>query len=1039
MEKQPSKFELKFEENYRYLNPAQKSAVDCIEGPVMVIAGPGTGKTHILAMRIGNIRLKTDAHASNILCLTFTDAGAVAMRKKLLSLIGPEAHKIHIFTFHGFCNHVIQNNSDLFGGVGFEAISDLEQIEIIRTLIDQLPATSPLKKIHDPYYYLGHLKQLIKVIKTENWETGNTTEILSKYAESLPGNPAFCYQNKKEKGQPNEKAIGEERGKIALLTEAIRLYPEYSKALTEKKRYDYDDMILWVIDAFANNEYLLSKYQEQYLHFLVDEYQDTNGAQNTILTQLISYWDLPNVFIVGDDDQAIYEFQGARLKSLRELRERFQSHMRTIILKENYRSTQQILDAAMVLIENNETRIINQLKEFGLDKQLQAKGESARPNAALPTIAAYPNTLQEYGDVANRIEELLKSGVAANEIAVIYAQNKQAQLMMELLDRKNIPYSTKKPINILEEGLIQQIISILRLVDSETLNPSSGEHLLFEILHFPCWKIRSAYLAILAIQIRKHNVGADSLLRWRTAISDRQFLESAGIPDVEKILNASDILEELMDNNSALSALRFFELTIARTGILSAALKSENTVGDLQILHTFLSFVDEEMRRSNNQSLSALLKTIAVMESHHIGIPLNKTITSDRGVLLTTAHSSKGLEFRHVFLVDCSEDKWNKKTGSRGQFKIPPVLTNTAEQTSGEEAQRRLFYVAMTRAKSTLHISYSEGNRKNRVKFIDELLEQGGVAFESREQATEPAVETHTILLQERKSDADRITEDFLRERLRDFRLSASGLNGYLDCPVGFYYEQMLGIPQAHSEYLSYGTAVHNALEKTAWEHRRSGKLPGFPYLLSVFRAEMGTVEYLFSKERFNQFLENGESDLQFFYENAMRDWQANADVESKFRLASIDDIPVSGKIDRVELLADGGVEIVDFKTGTYKKEQCKPLGEKEEKGGIYRRQLIFYRLLYEQNANLKRPVKRLKLLYTKPGSAGELQQVNAEVSEEEIVLFRDLLQTTYQKIMNLEFKVGCGKKECKWCSFAQSKTAPSDFSNEDIDGLDDR
>ena len=1039
MEKQDSKFELKFAENYKTLNPAQKNAVDCLDGPVMVIAGPGTGKTHILAMRIGNIRLKTDAHAANILCLTFTDAGAVAMRKRLLSLIGPEAHKIHIFTFHGFCNHVIQNNSELFGGVGYEALSDLEQIEIIRALIDELPASSLLKKIHDPYYYLGHLKQLFKVIKTENWDTQTTIQILKSYDENLEQNPAFYYQRGKDMGQPNSKAIAEERGKTALLMEAIRLYPGYCKALTDKKRYDYDDMVLWVIEAFASNDYLLSKYQEQYLYFLVDEYQDTNGAQNTILTQLISFWDLPNVFIVGDDDQAIYEFQGARLKSLKELRERYESHIQTVILKENYRSTQQILDAAMALIENNQTRIINQLREFGLDKHLLAKGEQANPDAPLPLVVAYPNTLQEYGDVANRIEQLIGSGTPADEIAVIYAQNKQSQLMMELLDRKGIPYATKKPVNILEEQLIQQILSILRFIDNETLLPGSGESFLFEILHFPCWNIRSAYLAILALHIRKQISSKNGHIRWRTAIGDRKFLESAGIPDAEKILSASAVLEELMDNKSAYSALKFFELTISKTGILAAALESPAPVADLQILHTFLTFADEEMRRNKNQSLTSLLNTISVMESHRIGIPLNKTISSEKGVLLTTAHSSKGLEFSHVFMVDCTEDKWNKKSGTRGQFKLPPVLTNTEEETSGEEAQRRLFYVAMTRAKSSLQISYSEGNRKNRVKFIDELMEHSGVEFVSREQTTESAVATHTLLLQEYKSSAEGIREDFLRERLSDFKLSASGLNGYLECPIGFYYEQMLGIPQAHSEYMSYGIAIHNVLEKTTREHKKIGQLPVLQYVLSLFRSEMSAVEYLFSKERFRQFCENGESDLRFFYEKAMQNWKPNAEAEFKHRQASIDNIPVSGSIDRIELLEDGGVEIIDFKTGTMRKEQSRPLSEKNLTGGIYRRQLLFYQLFYEQNAPVKRPVKRLRLMYIKPGAAGELQQVDEDVKEEEMERFRELLQSTYQKIMNLEFKKGCGKKECKWCSFAQSNTAPSDFSNEDIDGLDDR
>lgn len=1038
MEKQHAKFETEFTAKYRTLNAAQKQAVDQIDGPVMVIAGPGTGKTHILAMRIGNIRLKTDAHAANILCLTFTDAGAVAMRKRLLSLIGPEAHKIHIFTFHGFCNHVIQNNSEVFGGVGFEALSDLEQIEIIRALIDELPAGGLLKKIFDPYYYLDHLKQLFKVMKSENWNAETTTRLLEDYALGLESDPAFCFQRGKEKGQPNMKSIREEREKIALLKEAVLLYPGYRNALAEKKRYDYDDMILWVIEAFSKNDYLLSKYQEQYLYFLVDEYQDTNGAQNTVLSQLISYWDLPNVFIVGDDDQAIYEFQGARLKSLRDLRERYENDIHTVILKENYRSTQQILDASMALIEYNRIRIINELREFGFDKKLTAMGGDEKKNGAIPEIVAYPNIMHEYGDVANQIQSLINSGVPPAEIAVIYAQNRQAQLMMELLDRKGIPYSTKRPVDILQERLIRQIISIIRYVDDETRLPGSGEYSLFEVLHFPCWNIRSAYLAMLALEIRKYNNADEAEIGWRTAIGDREFLAANAIPDIEKILQASSVLEYLMDSKSAHSALKFFELTIAETGILAEALKSPASAGDLQLLHTFLAFVGDEMRRNKEQSLSALLKTISMMEKHQISVPLNKTITSDKGVLLTTAHSAKGLEFSHVFMVDCSEDKWNRKSGSRGQFKLPPVLTSTIGETNGEEAQRRLFYVAMTRAKTALHISYSEENRKNRVKFIDELLEQKEVDFQVREQNNESAIATHTLLLQKSRSDAEGISEDFLKEKLSEFKLSASSLNGYLQCPLGFYYEQVLGIPQAHSEYLSFGIAVHNALENTAREQKRTGRLPDLSFVIAAFRRDMTAKEYLFSKERFRQFSETGESELQFFYEKEMCNWKSSAQAESSYKLGTIENIPVTGKIDRIEYLADGSVDIIDFKTGSFKKENSKPITEKNGNGGIYRRQLIFYKLLYEQNEVNGKPVRSTRLLYTRPGTGGEFHQVDDPISDDEIKRFKELIRSTYQKIMNLEFRPGCGKKDCKWCNFEKHQIAPTDFSNPETEGLDD-
>jgi DNA helicase II / ATP-dependent DNA helicase PcrA len=279
-------FVQKFEAQFAKLNEAQRIAVTQIEGPVMVIAGPGTGKTHILASRIGRIRLETDAHASNILCLTFTEAGATAMRKRLLELIGPEAHKVHIFTFHGFCNYVIRNHSEYFGSQQMELLSDLERIEIIRLLIDGLAVASPLYNVADPYFYEPHLTNIFKTIKTENWTPEQINQAIDEYITSLPQRPDFQYLRKE--GLRDAK-IWEEQSRMEKLRAAAALYPAYQAMLKTKQRYDFDDMILWVIEAFKQNENLLRNYQEQYLYFLIDEYQDTNGAQHEILQLLISY------------------------------------------------------------------------------------------------------------------------------------------------------------------------------------------------------------------------------------------------------------------------------------------------------------------------------------------------------------------------------------------------------------------------------------------------------------------------------------------------------------------------------------------------------------------------------------------------------------------------------------------------------------------------------------------------------------------------------------------------------------------------------
>ena len=489
------------------LNAAQLAAVKHIEGPTLVIAGPGTGKTHILATRIGEILTKTDAQAHNILCLTFTDAAVRAMRERLTSLIGAEAHKVRIHTFHSFCNRVIQDHLDLFGRQDLTALDELERRQLVRTLLDELPFDHPLKKGRgsDVYFYENHLADLFKLMKTEAWTTPSVSRAIDEWLENLPNNVDFQYKITKKglfsKGDLKTDAVEDETEKMARLRSAAQLYMAYEGKKSLLNRYDFDDMILWVIEAFERMPFLLRGYQEQILYFMVDEFQDTNGAQNQLLTQLVGFWEQPNVFIVGDDDQAIYEFQGARLKSLVDFYESYRSDVEVVVLKDNYRSSQNLLDSARKVIENNELRIVNNLQGLQLDKNLMARGQSAALDN-LPKVVEYPNRLQELADVVLQIEDLINfkhpnvgevsnladvSDVSKSEkpsIAIIYARHRTAEAYIRLFEKRGIPYSVRRAINVLDEPLIQNLRTLLEYISAENKMPFSGEYLLFKILNF---------------------------------------------------------------------------------------------------------------------------------------------------------------------------------------------------------------------------------------------------------------------------------------------------------------------------------------------------------------------------------------------------------------------------------------------------------------------------------------------------------------------------------------------------------------------------
>ena len=381
-----------FEEIYAALNQAQKQAVDTLEGPVMVIAGPGTGKTQILSARIGKILLETDANPENILCLTYTDAGTVAMRKRLIRFIGPDAYKVHIHTFHSFCNDIIQDNLSLFEKSTLEPISELESIEVFKELIDGFPKNHPLKRYRgDVYFEINNLKNLFSNMKREGWDTGMINSAIDSYLLDLPNRDEFVYQRaykQFKKGDLKQNQIDLVTEKMEKLRAAVNEFDRFISLMKKRNRYDFDDMILWVLQAFKENRLLLANYQEQFQYILVDEYQDTSGTQNSLVELLINYWEQPNVFVVGDDDQSIYRFQGANIENMEKFADAYSKDLKTVVLTDNYRSTQPILNIAKTLIDRNQERLVKKIP--GLSKELKTSNQSLLNVNERPRILSYP-------------------------------------------------------------------------------------------------------------------------------------------------------------------------------------------------------------------------------------------------------------------------------------------------------------------------------------------------------------------------------------------------------------------------------------------------------------------------------------------------------------------------------------------------------------------------------------------------------------------------------------------------------------------------
>jgi DNA helicase-2/ATP-dependent DNA helicase PcrA len=1025
-----------FKNVYNNLNTRQKEAVDAIDGPVLVIAGPGTGKTQILASRIAQILLETDTLPENILCLTYTDAGRIAMRNRLFDFIGSDAYRIAIHTFHSFCNKIIQENSDYFGLMALEPVSELEQIEIIHEMIDEWPAKHPLKRYTgDVYYDTKRLRELYASMKREAWTSDFITQKADAYIQAIHDDSdtykSFYYQrNGKgyQKGDLKKALFDKELEKMQKLKAAAQSLDLYIQKLQTRGRYDFEDMILWVIRAFNNHPSLLISVQEQYLYFLVDEYQDTSGSQNELLSLLIQYWESPNIFCVGDDDQSIYRFQGANVENIRNFVESYQP--KTIALNQNYRSSQNILNAAMSLIElNTESRLIQ-------DKHLTASNLEYATTEIIPEIRCYLNPEHEAAAIASEIEMLSKQGVKLKEIAVLYAKHKLAEPIIAYLEQQRIPYYTRKEVNILEEPLIKQILHILQYIAAEHEKPHSGEHLLYELLHFDCFKMDSIAIArILGTVSNQRKV--DRLYSWREALKDKA---SHSTNDVEKHTHISTVLEGWIKASFNETLPRLIERVINESGILATALTHPDQAWYMQLLHTFFNYVKEESARKPQLSLEIFMETIMLMQKESVELAVNRINYSDDGVQFLTLHSSKGLEFEYVFMIGCDKDSWSK-SNQKG-FTYPDNLYSIHTKDDTEE-RRRLFYVGMTRAKKQLVMSFAGNNSKGKEieksQYIAELEKTPHVAVSKLHQPTEQLVafKRKIYTIQTLSASPNLFDNPYVDEMLKNYVMNVTHLNNYLECPTAFYFDKLLRIPAPLSSSMTFGSAIHDALDKFFKKMLQDDhkSFPAIDILLSDFKFYLYNNREAFTEQDYKRKLEYGETILQQYHSHYQPLWNKVVVTEQPYNDIVFEGIPLRGVMDKLEFTGKE-VNVVDYKTGNVENASKKLQAPNPEKaandsvagktvsfetqyGGHYWRQAAFYKILMEYAPRNEWTMLSAEFDFVEPEkSTGKFIKEKLHITQHDVTLVGNQIKESYQAIKNKQFEQGCGKPECRWCQF---------------------
>ncbi|MBX2931524.1 MAG: ATP-dependent helicase [Chitinophagaceae bacterium] len=1057
-----------FNEVYQRLNKEQLLAVNTTEGPVMVNAGPGTGKTQILSTRVGNILLKTDTNPNNILCLTYTDNGAVEMRNRLLKIIDTAAYGVKIHTFHSFCNEVIQDNISYFGKLNLEPISELEEIDLFNKLIDSIDSDNILKRFRgDVYYETSRLKALFALMKKEAFSVeyinNKADEFLEEIRNSEKDTPyykKYKYQKKfkdKEAGDLKQDFYKLEES-LGVLKAAAALYPRYNEMMKEISRYNFDDMILWVLNAFEKNKNLLLDYQERFLYILVDEFQDTSRSQNLLLQYLINYWDVPNVFVVGDADQSIYSFQGANVENIVEFEKKYKENITVINLINNYRSTQIILNAAHRLIKKNIGRTQKN------DEPLISSLPSLQNISIKPEIVEYPNLTHEAMNIALQLETLVNKGVSGKEIAVIYRNHAQVEEIVTILESKNIAVNSRKKIDVLQLPFIQNIITILTWIDKENTISYSADDLLFKILHFNFFDAKPADIALLNMQVNEKNIGRKenrySLRRMLNEIQPSNGdLFSQPNNSLQQI---SSVLENLLKQANNITVQHLVELVVQKANVLSYIMQSPEKPWLMQVLNSFFNYIKDTCKRNPETTLHELLNGIHLMQKNKIAIPLYKVVATDNGINLITAHASKGSEFTYVFVIGCTDKIWDENNASKNRaYKYPDNLIGdeTKNEHNSLEESRRLFYVAVTRAKTHLHISYSvkDKNEKDLIKstFVTEICKEMNWQPVQKIVPDEQLVDYLALQFKETaQPEIELVEENYINQILKNYSLSVTHLNNYLDCPLKFYYQNLIKVPSAKSESMVFGSAVHFALQRLFEKMKENNQtFASADDLLNDFNWYMQKNREAFTPESFVLKMDYGKKILPPYYNEHIDKWNKIVVVEKNIRNVAVSNVPLNGKLDKLEFTGKQ-VTVIDYKTGKFDnakkklnspdaikaqkaRDENKPNNAKEyENGGDYWRQAVFYTILIDNDKSNDWQALSTVFEFVEPENKEYLTQ-KVVVTPNDINIVTAQIKDTWQKIQAKEFHTGCGKPECEWCSFVKTNELTINRNTDDADDTD--
>ena len=1003
-------------------NVKQEECIRTLDGPVMVLAGPGTGKTYTIIERIAYM-IHEGIVPESILCLTYSEAAANEMKARLVKEIGTTASAVTVNTYHAFCNDIIKQypyEFEMLDGVGL--VDDVTKRSIMQETLDIVQPEYYRTRWGDCYYFIPELLKAVDELKSNQITKEEYFNTLNSHPDWMGKMQALEieYAEREQKGKLVKTFLNSfetHKRKIGKAKEAWQVFEQYDIKLKQNNFIDFNDMINMVLEAFDNNESFLKKVASKFKYFLVDEYQDTNYSQNKIVFQLAKGADSRNIFVVGDDDQIIYEFQGAKTDTLEKFLNLFPD-TKVICLNENNRSTQNILDFSYSIISQDKTRLEYnpEFKKFNISKKLTAKNPKIVPLNKKIQVHGFADLKQENNFIIDSIENLIKSDVFPlnnegekdlSKIAVLTRENNELEEFANLLEARNINFQIKESKNIFDIKASLLIYFYLKALENSYYYSDK----LFGLLLCAPFNFDNKDMTFL---IQQNKINHNDLIT-----NIRNNLDSYKWQAPDKVKKFIHDFDKLLKLKNVLNVRDLIIETVNITGLLAYFL--ENDIDKSENIYAVKKITDEAqsyMYLHKGCKISDFLDHLDSAFKSNIPIVIDKDDYIQNALQLITLHGSKGREFDYIFMPHLISKKWeDKRVNNSMSLPVDKDCAETDEETARKSEQLRLLFVGTTRAKHSLIMSYSnsiDGQPRELTSYLSApVQDENLVETYNHELEKDDYINEIVSSLTKQSFDYTAAFEGEIKARTKDFIISPSTLNSYIACPRAFLYSKVLEIPvlDKDTENAHYGTAVHSVLKWAVQYAQTNERYPDLDLMKEIFIKNLSMQEFDTLQKR-EEFEKRGLKCLDKYYPQMLSTpFNRISSTEYSFNYVPVENHFLKGFIDRIEKNKDGTLEVYDYKTGGAKSKSQIADGKTYEN---YLNQLRFYKYALEILDNNTKVVRAGLIFVEEPDN-----NFYIELTDKDNQIIKDKIDYVYTNIENLNFEPPKPEeRSCEYCDY---------------------